>query len=84
MQKLPRVQAEVLTSLIEETSQYAPPTPGRMSKLLGKNTRPILVALMAKGYVTQHYLHGPWIPLRDVDGSALRLVLVKDEEGCAA
>ena len=89
MNSLPRVKRMVLRALIAETDINAPPTPkglqARIEAMYGESMEVSshLQWLIANDYVVQPYSYGPYIPVRDEDGTRLELTLIrvlKEEE----
>jgi len=80
---LAKRQRDVLEAIIKDTrDQGVAPTQGRITEITGLPSPWIVLdALAKKGYVRQPYPAGAWIPIRDLDGTPLRLVLERGESG---
>lgn len=72
-------QKKVLEAIISDVAASgAPPTQGRIADLTKlPSPHQVLKALTEKGYIKQPYAAGPWVPLLDLDGTPLRLELVR-------
>ena len=82
MRGLARRQREVLEAIIADIRATGyPPSQGRVAEITGLPSPWIVLdALAKKGYVRQPYPAGAWIPIRDLDGTPLRLELVRGED----
>lgn len=72
--ELTELEQRVLTAVLTDVRQHSvPPTAERVAQLVD-TARPsqVLAALVRKGYLEQPYAHGPFIPLRNLDGDPVR------------
>lgn len=72
-------QRKVLDAIIRDTHENGtPPTQGRITEITGlPSPHQVLKALAEKGYIKQPYPAGAWVPLLDLSGQPLRMVLEK-------
>lgn len=82
MSELPDGVAEVLQLIINETRENCPPTAARLKDVASSPgyVRAAVQRLMALDYVIQPYPRGPYVPVKDVDGSRLMLLLLDSDD----
>ncbi len=80
MKKLTNHQREALKLILDETRASGfPPNYKRLVELTGNRGITMLCdRIIERGWLMQPYEGGPYIPTRDLDGTVLKLELVRD------
>jgi hypothetical protein len=81
---LTRREYEALRTILQEIRKGSPPpTRAQIGRAMGSDGGKIasfLEGLERKGWASPAYDAGPWLPLRDLDGTQLRVRFVVERE----